>query len=144
MLAAIAALEAKFSSGGGGVPQPPSATPPIPAPPRSCPTILTALISHSPDAKRHADAVPNAEGPEPPSRLPCFVKAELEAHLEKWEANGWRRSDGEVKNVDLVREAYELKQARPGVEIRWQKGHAGTTWNEYADRLAGAFRHDGY
>ena len=88
VLAAIAALEAKFSSGGGGVPQPPSATPPIPAPPRSCPTILTALISHSPDAKRHADAVPNAEGPEPPSRLPCFVKAELEAHLEKWEANG--------------------------------------------------------
>ena len=68
----------------------------------------------------------------------------LNSWAKKWEANGWRRSDGEVKNVDLVREAYELKQARPGVEIRWQKGHAGTTWNEYADRLAGAFRHDGY
>ena len=38
----------------------------------------------------------------------------------RWEADGWVRGGGkEVKNLDLVREAWELAQARPEVEIRW-------------------------
>ena len=61
----------------------------------------------------------------------------------RWAANGWRRNqNAEVKNEDLVREAYALKTERPGVNIRWQKAHAGATWNEYADRLADGWRHD--
>ena len=62
----------------------------------------------------------------------------------RWEKNGWTRGKekAEVKNLDLVREAFELKKMRPGVDIRWQKGHAGATWNEYADRLAEGWRRD--
>ena len=60
-----------------------------------------------------------------------------------WERNGWTRKGGEkVMNLDLVREAYALKQARPGVKIEWIKGHGGATWNEYADRLATAWEYD--
>ena len=56
----------------------------------------------------------------------------------RWERNGWTRRDGEpIKNLELVREAVELARSRPGVAFEWQKGHAGSTWNEYADRLAG-------
>ena len=54
-----------------------------------------------------------------------------------WQRNNWTRKDGEVKNLDLVREAYTLAQSRPRVRFEWLRGHAGSTWNEYADRLAG-------
>ena len=47
--------------------------------------------------------------------------------------------DGEVKNLDLVKSAYALLRARPHVQVKWLKGHAGSTWNEYADALAGAW-----
>ena len=54
-----------------------------------------------------------------------------------WERRGWKRSGGEqVKNVDLVRTAYNLHRARPNVSIKWLKAHAGATWNEVADELA--------
>lgn len=55
-----------------------------------------------------------------------------------WKRNNWmRKRDQPVKNVDLVREAYALTCARPAVDIKWLRGHAGSTWNEFADRLAG-------
>jgi ribonuclease HI len=58
-----------------------------------------------------------------------------------WERRGWRKSSGgKVENLDLVVEAYELSRARPGVSVRWLQGHAGSTWNEYADCLAGSWR----
>lgn len=54
-----------------------------------------------------------------------------------WEKRGWKRPDGgDVMNLDLVQEAVQLKRARPNVSIQWLRGHAGSTWNEYADRLA--------
>jgi len=55
-----------------------------------------------------------------------------------WESQGWRRGRAKspVENLDLVQEAYSLKQSRPLVEIRWVKGHSGNLWNEYADCLA--------
>ena len=59
-----------------------------------------------------------------------------------WERNGWRRRDGEVKNLDLVREAYELAKERPRARIRWIKAHDGSLWNEYADALSTAYARD--
>ena len=53
-----------------------------------------------------------------------------------WRARGWRRKEGEIKNLDLVQRAFELAQARPGVKVQWTKAHDGTRWNEYADALA--------
>jgi ribonuclease HI len=57
-----------------------------------------------------------------------------------WEARGWKRKGGEIKNLDLVQELYALFKARPELDLQWIKAHAGNRWNEYADSLATAYR----
>ncbi len=59
-----------------------------------------------------------------------------------WEARGWQRKEGEVKNLDLVQEAFALFRERPKVRIVWLRAHDGTRWNEYADSLATAYLRD--
>jgi ribonuclease HI len=56
-----------------------------------------------------------------------------------WERNGWRRKGGEVKNLELVQQAYALLKQRPNVRLRWIRAHDGSLWNEYADALATAY-----
>lgn len=55
---------------------------------------------------------------------------------KSWAAKGWRRKEGEIKNLDLVQRAYELVRAHPGVKLQWIKAHDGSRWNEYVDALA--------
>jgi ribonuclease HI len=57
-----------------------------------------------------------------------------------WEARGWKRKGGEIKNLELVRELYAMMQKRPELELRWIAAHAGNRWNEYADSLATSYR----
>ena len=57
-----------------------------------------------------------------------------------WEARGWKRKGGEIKNLELVQELYAALQKRPELELRWIAAHAGNRWNEYADSLATAYR----
>jgi ribonuclease HI len=57
-----------------------------------------------------------------------------------WEARGWKRTSGGVKNLDLVQELYRVVKGRPELELRWIKAHSGNRWNEYADSLATAYR----
>ena len=59
-----------------------------------------------------------------------------------WERNGWRRRDGEVKNLELVQRAYALSRSRPQARIQWIHAHDGSLWNEYADSLASAYLRD--
>lgn len=59
-----------------------------------------------------------------------------------WERRGWRRSTGEVQNLELVQQAYTLAQARPHARIQWIRAHDGSKWNEYADALATAYLRD--
>jgi ribonuclease HI len=56
-----------------------------------------------------------------------------------WERRGWRRSGGEVQNLDLVQRAYALAKERPLARIQWIRAHDGSRWNEYADALATAY-----
>ncbi|MSP90866.1 MAG: ribonuclease HI [Myxococcales bacterium] len=56
-----------------------------------------------------------------------------------WEARGWRKKDGEIKNLDLVQQAWALVQERPHVRLQWIKAHDGSRWNEYVDALATEF-----
>lgn len=57
-----------------------------------------------------------------------------------WKARGWKRKDGEIKNLELVREIYETLQKRPELKLEWIAAHSGYLWNEYADALATAYR----
>jgi ribonuclease HI len=59
-----------------------------------------------------------------------------------WKARGWKKKDGEVKNLELVQELYAIFQSRPELELRWIQAHSGLRWNEYADSLASAYRRD--
>jgi ribonuclease HI len=57
-----------------------------------------------------------------------------------WEARGWKRKGGEIKNLELVQELYAVLKRRPELELSWIAAHAGNRWNEYADSLATAYR----
>ncbi|HEY5889082.1 MAG TPA: ribonuclease H, partial [Acidimicrobiia bacterium] len=59
---------------------------------------------------------------------------------KKWRANGWRKKSGPVANLELVKEALALSEARPNVRIKWIRAHSGYRWNEYADSLATSYR----
>ncbi|MBQ1298781.1 ribonuclease HI [Candidatus Saccharibacteria bacterium] len=56
-----------------------------------------------------------------------------------WEKNGWKKKTGEIKNLDLVKELYEL-YCRNSVKLVWVRGHVGTEFNEMADEWANKAR----
>jgi len=52
-----------------------------------------------------------------------------------WEANGWKKKGGPIKNLDLVQKACELY--RPSnATLTWVRGHDGDEGNELADEWA--------
>ena len=56
-----------------------------------------------------------------------------------WEANGWRKKGGEIKNLDLVQKACALY--RPSqAKLVWVRGHEGDAGNELADQWANKAR----
>ena len=78
--------------------------------------------------------------------IPVFSDSELCVNTitqwaAAWERNGWKRGKKreEIKNLDLVRELYELAKSHPKASLQWIKGHAGSRWNEYADALSRAY-----
>ena len=60
-----------------------------------------------------------------------------------WERRGWKRKGGPIANLELVREAYALRNAHPNVQVLWIKAHDGSRWNEYADSLATTYLREG-
>lgn len=56
-----------------------------------------------------------------------------------WEARGWRKKDGEIANLDIVKKAYGLYNPRT-VDLIWVKGHDGIKLNEMADKWANKAR----
>ena len=56
-----------------------------------------------------------------------------------WKVNGWKKRVGEIKNLDLVKELYELYCRYP-VKLVWEKGHDGVEFNEMADEWANRAR----
>ena len=62
-----------------------------------------------------------------------LIKA-MSEWLPGWKARGWKRKEGELKNVDLLKDLDALNQ-RFQVTWRWVKGHAGDPGNEHADGL---------
>lgn len=56
-----------------------------------------------------------------------------------WKERGWKKSNGPIKNLELVQELYELYNKYP-VELVWVRGHVGTELNEMADEWANKAR----
>lgn len=56
-----------------------------------------------------------------------------------WEANGWKKSKGVIKNLDLVKELYDLYN-HSNAKLVWVRGHVGTDGNELADAWANKAR----
>ena len=56
-----------------------------------------------------------------------------------WEAKGWKKSKGEIKNLDLVKKACALYK-ESNAKLVWVKAHVGTEGNEMADEWANKAR----
>ena len=56
-----------------------------------------------------------------------------------WQARGWTKSKGEIQNLDIVKELYDLYTTH-NVSLIWVRGHAGTKLNELADEWANKAR----
>jgi ribonuclease HI len=54
-----------------------------------------------------------------------------------WERRGWRKADGEIKNLGIIQAAYAVySKIESQVELIHVRGHVGTEGNELADRMA--------
>jgi ribonuclease HI len=56
-----------------------------------------------------------------------------------WEAKGWKKKGGDIKNLDIVQEAYSLHQ-QSRCTLIWVRGHEGDEGNELADEWANKAR----
>src|SRR5690606_11316255 len=59
-----------------------------------------------------------------------------------WEKNGWKKKNGEIKNLDLVQEVCPLYRSS-NAQLIWVRGHNNDDGNEMAEsgqmRLVGSF-----
>ncbi len=56
-----------------------------------------------------------------------------------WEDKGWKKSRGEIKNLDIVKELYSL-YTNSSAKLVWVRAHVGTKGNELADEWANKAR----
>lgn len=56
-----------------------------------------------------------------------------------WQANGWKKKGGPIKNLDLVKEAREWYQ-KSNATLVWVRGHNNDKGNELADEWANKAR----
>lgn len=54
-----------------------------------------------------------------------------------WEKKGWKKQDGEIKNLEIIKTTYALYNlVRDKIRLTHVAGHAGIEGNELADRMA--------
>lgn len=56
-----------------------------------------------------------------------------------WEANGWKKKGGEIKNLDIVQEVCPLYRQSKATLV-WVRGHNNDPGNEMADQWANKAR----
>ena len=56
-----------------------------------------------------------------------------------WEAKGWKKAGGEIKNLDIVREVCPLYR-KSRAKLIWVRGHNNDPGNEMADHWANEAR----
>lgn len=77
---------------------------------------------------------------------PCEIHSDSEFWINVltkwapgWQAKGWVKKGGVIKNLDLVREAFRLYQ-NSQAQLIWVRGHVGHEGNELADVWANKAR----
>lgn len=77
---------------------------------------------------------------------PCTIYTDSEFWINvitkwapNWEAKGWKKSGGPIKNLDIVQAVYPLYQ-RSQATLTWVRGHMGDEGNELADHWANEAR----
>ncbi len=77
---------------------------------------------------------------------PCEIHSDSEFWINVltkwapgWQKKGWKKSKGEIANLDIVQRLYQLYVDNP-VKLIWVRGHAGTEYNELADEWANRAR----
>lgn len=58
-----------------------------------------------------------------------------------WEANGWKKKGGEIKNLDIVQEVVPLYR-ESNATLVWVRGHNDDPGNELADEWANKAREE--
>ncbi|SIS66012.1 ribonuclease H family protein [Neptunomonas antarctica] len=54
-----------------------------------------------------------------------------------WKKNGWKKKSGEIQNLELIKEMFELHQSiKDQVHVLHVNGHVGVEGNELADRMS--------
>ena len=54
-----------------------------------------------------------------------------------WQKKGWKKSGGEIKNLELIKEMFVLHQElKKEVQVLHVNGHVGVEGNELADRMS--------
>ena len=54
-----------------------------------------------------------------------------------WEKKGWKKSGGEIKNLDLIKKMFALYQElKRNIKVLHVNGHVGVEGNELADRMS--------
>jgi len=78
--------------------------------------------------------------------VPCKIHTDSEFWINVitkwapgWEAKGWKKSGGPIKNLELVQEAYTLFN-ESHAELIWVRGHNNDEGNELADVWANKAR----
>ena len=56
-----------------------------------------------------------------------------------WQARGWTKKGGEIKNLDIVQALFTL-YTNSHADLRWVRGHEGDEGNEMADEWANKAR----
>jgi len=60
----------------------------------------------------------------------------IKTWAKSWEKNGWRKKGGEIKNLEIIKEAYFLfNLLSSDISLSHIKAHAGLEGNELADRM---------
>jgi ribonuclease HI len=59
----------------------------------------------------------------------------MDEWVSRWIANGWRKKDGPILNLELWQELVEATRGHD-VSWHWVRGHEGHPQNEYANDLA--------
>lgn len=77
---------------------------------------------------------------------PCEIYSDSEFWINvitkwslAWEANGWKKKGGEIKNLDIVREVCPLYRQSQATLV-WVRGHNNDPGNELADEWANKAR----